>query len=222
MGQKINEIIKEFRLKKKLSQKDVAEVMGVSNVAVSKWESGENRIYAEDFEKLKEFLGIKTTENERDRTPTKKIFLERFHELEKRITSLEQGNYSKIKYCSLIIGEKPTQNYRIAEAFQQIGVNQGVYVCESLTHATNFLDELSEKTSIIIIDERSIGNKVDLNYFLQYCRQKTHVAKIPVLCITNRSDVYPKHDFFETMSIVDREEMRSKLSLINLNWRDYE
>lgn len=52
--------IKQLREAAKLSQRDLAEMLGVSNAAVSMWESGKNRISTGYLERLADIFGVTT------------------------------------------------------------------------------------------------------------------------------------------------------------------
>lgn len=54
----ISLIIKELRIKKKMSQGDLAKAMGKSHQAVSKWENGKSIPRPNEFEKIEEVLGV--------------------------------------------------------------------------------------------------------------------------------------------------------------------
>lgn len=48
----IKEIIKSARIEKRLTQKQLAEKMGVSQPQIADWENGKKRIYGDDFVKI--------------------------------------------------------------------------------------------------------------------------------------------------------------------------
>jgi transcriptional regulator with XRE-family HTH domain len=51
--------LKELRLKKKMTQIDVAKAVGVTMNSYSRWEQGANQPTEENLQKLKEVLGVK-------------------------------------------------------------------------------------------------------------------------------------------------------------------
>lgn len=55
-----NERIKELRLKAKLTQKQVAEVLEMKQQQYQRWESGENEIPIKGIIRLAEFFGVST------------------------------------------------------------------------------------------------------------------------------------------------------------------
>jgi len=54
--------IKELRKNKGLYQRDLAAILGVSHVAVSKWESGTNKIDVDVLEAIASYFGIRIGE----------------------------------------------------------------------------------------------------------------------------------------------------------------
>ena len=54
----ISKFIKQERLKKKLSVKELAELSGFSFKTIYTWESGEKNITFKSFEKLRDVFGL--------------------------------------------------------------------------------------------------------------------------------------------------------------------
>ncbi len=61
-SEKLGKTISEARKKKNLSQKELGDLLGVSNKAVSKWENGESTPRRETLIKLCELLELDKTE----------------------------------------------------------------------------------------------------------------------------------------------------------------
>jgi transcriptional regulator with XRE-family HTH domain len=61
-GEKLKDAIREARMKKALTQEDVANRMGVTQAAVSQWENGVTVPQTRDILKLSEVLGVSVSE----------------------------------------------------------------------------------------------------------------------------------------------------------------
>ena len=62
MGEKFNENLKEARIKKGLSQKEVADNIGVAKSTYSLYESGNREPNVQTIKKIADFLGISADE----------------------------------------------------------------------------------------------------------------------------------------------------------------
>ena len=62
MGEKFNENLKEARIKKGLSQKEVADNIGVAKSTYSLYESGNREPNVQTIKKIADFLGISAYE----------------------------------------------------------------------------------------------------------------------------------------------------------------
>lgn len=58
---KIDELIREERMKQKMSQKQLAEAAGVTTRAVVYWENGQRQISLENADKVFKALNVKVT-----------------------------------------------------------------------------------------------------------------------------------------------------------------
>lgn len=52
--------LKELRKEKKLTQKELAKILGISKRTLAYWEKGESQIKTEKAEKLADFFGVNT------------------------------------------------------------------------------------------------------------------------------------------------------------------
>lgn len=52
--------LKELRQEKKLSQKEIADFLGVNEKTISRWENGENTIKSDKAQKLADYFGVST------------------------------------------------------------------------------------------------------------------------------------------------------------------
>ena len=50
--------LKELRKEKKVSQKEIADFLGISEKTISRWENSENQIKPDKAEKLADFFGV--------------------------------------------------------------------------------------------------------------------------------------------------------------------
>jgi len=55
---RLGEELKQARIKRRMSQRDVADVMGVSHVSIARYENGQTRIDMETLDRLCKVLGI--------------------------------------------------------------------------------------------------------------------------------------------------------------------
>ena len=62
--------IKEFRKRKNMTQRDLADHLHVTNITVSRWESGIQCPSIETFVVLADFFGCKVDDLVRDSNPT--------------------------------------------------------------------------------------------------------------------------------------------------------
>ena len=58
MSNNIGEKMKNLRINRKMSQNDVAEAMGISRQYVSRWESGERNINADQLVQYAKIMGV--------------------------------------------------------------------------------------------------------------------------------------------------------------------
>lgn len=54
---KLGYSLSEERKKRNISQEEIANALGVSKMAVSRWESGENRMFAKHLKQYCKFIG---------------------------------------------------------------------------------------------------------------------------------------------------------------------
>ena len=50
--------LKKLRQEKKLTQKDLAEIIGVSKLTISRWENGESNIKPDKAQQLADYFGV--------------------------------------------------------------------------------------------------------------------------------------------------------------------
>ena len=95
MSNNIGEKMKNLRLNRKMSQNDVAEAMGISRQYVSRWESGERNINADQLVQYAKLMGV-TLDYFNDNTPQHTLF-QAMAQLEDAFTSANIPEVDKDK-----------------------------------------------------------------------------------------------------------------------------
>ena len=106
----LGERIKECRLNVKMSQEKVAELVGVSRQAVTKWESNQSAPNTENLFKLAEIFGttvdlLLKTEDEPKQSPAEQIYyLYKMEEEKKRVAKIKQIKKNSIVALIVMAG----------------------------------------------------------------------------------------------------------------------
>ena len=91
----IGDKMKQLRANRKMSQNDVADAMGVSRQYVSRWESGERNINADQLMQYAKIMGV-TLDYFSDNTPERTLF-QAMAQLEELFTSANIPEVDKDK-----------------------------------------------------------------------------------------------------------------------------
>ena len=106
----LGERIKECRLNVKMSQEKVAELVGVSRQAVTKWESNQSAPNTENLFKLAEIFGttvdlLLKTEDDPKQSPAEQIYyLYKMEEEKKRAAKIERIKKNSIAALAVAVG----------------------------------------------------------------------------------------------------------------------
>lgn len=95
MSNNIGEKMKNLRLNRKMSQNDVAEAMGISRQYVSRWESGERNINADQLVQYAKIMGV--TLDYFSESPVERTLFQVMAQLEAAFTSTNIPDADKDK-----------------------------------------------------------------------------------------------------------------------------
>lgn len=177
-SEKLGKTISEARKKKNLSQKELGDLLGVSNKAVSKWENGESTPRRESLIKLCEILELDKVE----------ILGFEQKDSKSEIDSLKSEN-DKLKNQIEGINKRQKKALKYIFAFAIIFVVLAVGVSLVLTKSTAQNDKINDlsqsKTKIVFADKEFVPVYKELEYTVNHefdfnsCEQKyaTYITK---------------------------------------------
>ena len=141
--------IHEYRLKRKLTQEELAELLDVSNVTVSKWESGHTQPSKRHLNKLKNI----SVQTELEVIPFRPIQylgskLKLLSSIDEIVKSVSQGH----RFCDLFCGSGVVSNY-MANSYTVIS-------CDVQHYSTMLTSSLTQKSKLTVDDIEKIFTEV--------------------------------------------------------------
>ena len=181
MNNKTGQLIEKYRKEKKLTQVELAEKLGVSKSAISKWENGNNLPDITLLEPLSEILGIDklllfTSEYEAKEESNEKTKQVKKKDIFKIITisilfifSIAFTNYISYKLYKhklSILESQETSVYRFYSTDEEYYVNG--YIIFQNGESTILFDQLKQQKK----NERSIKDKINMLEMYMFINDK--------------------------------------------------
>lgn len=161
---KVGELIEHYRKEKGMTQQELADLLGVSNTAISKWENGNNLPDISMLEPLSNVLDIDmleliTAQNTTHEESSKKHVKQKKEKLHKRIM--------KIAILIAIICITNTITYYIGESKLNTYREESIEVYKLTTNSKDIIFEgyivFDNKTNLIFIDKILLQNPSSIN-----------------------------------------------------------
>lgn len=216
---KIGKLIEKYRKQKKLTQKELANRLGVSNTAVSKWETGNNLPDISMLEPLSDVLEVdilellKSQKSSHEDT-SKKFVKVKKHKLYKVILFIiafisticitNTITYSKANYKLTNYKKKETEVYSISTP-----VDSDIYLSGYII--------FNDKNNLVILEKINISPKLDIK--MDKIKEVSIKVKVGEEILLTRKKIIENEEYKDINEVVLELNNRISNPTINLKER---